>query len=142
MFLMISENIARNMYSNHGIINYPTQLPLVGHFHILYHDARKHEYQVLCYSQGHAPAVLPPGKTRYPLYRRLGEPQNPSGKVGKISSPPGFDLWTVQPVASRYTDYAIPAPFLACRFLLFISFFMSLSSYPRPFFFPPLPPFL
>ena len=29
--------------------------------------------------------------------------------VRKISPPPGFDLWTVQPVASRYTDSAIPA---------------------------------
>jgi hypothetical protein len=29
--------------------------------------------------------------------------------VQKISPPPGFDPWTVQPVASRYTDYAIPA---------------------------------
>jgi len=32
---MMSENIARNMYSSQGIINYPTQLHLVGHFHIL-----------------------------------------------------------------------------------------------------------
>jgi hypothetical protein len=32
MLLMISENIARNMYSNQGTINYPTQLHLVGHF--------------------------------------------------------------------------------------------------------------
>ena len=24
----------------------------------------------------------------------------------KISLPPGFDPWTVQPVGSRYTDYA------------------------------------
>jgi hypothetical protein len=42
-------------------------------------------------------AALLPGITRYPLYRRLG------------ASPPGFDPRTVQPVASRYTDYAIPA---------------------------------
>jgi hypothetical protein len=28
---------------------------------------------------------------------------------GKISPPPGFDPQTVQPLASRYTDYAIPA---------------------------------
>jgi hypothetical protein len=33
---------------------------------------------------------LPPGKTRYPLYRRLGEPRSRSGSVRKISSPPGF----------------------------------------------------
>jgi len=38
MLLMISENIARNMYSSQGIINYPTQLHLVGHFRILFHD--------------------------------------------------------------------------------------------------------
>ena len=47
-----------------------------------------------------------PGKTRYPLYRRMGGPQGRSGQVRKISSPPEFDPRTVQPVASRYTDYA------------------------------------
>jgi hypothetical protein len=56
--------------------------------------------------QLHAPAALPPGKTRYPLYRRLGGPQGRSGRVLKISPPPGFDL---QLVASRYTDWAIAA---------------------------------
>ena len=56
--------------------------------------------------QRHAPAALPPGKTRYPLYRRLGAPQGRSGQVWKISPPPGSDSRTVQPVASRYTDYA------------------------------------
>jgi len=45
--LMMSKNIARNMQSNQGTINYPTQLHLVGHFHKLYHDARNHECQVL-----------------------------------------------------------------------------------------------
>jgi hypothetical protein len=32
MLLMMSENIARNMYSSRGTINYPTQLYLVGNF--------------------------------------------------------------------------------------------------------------
>jgi hypothetical protein len=50
---------------------------------------------------------LPPGKTRYPLYRRLGGSQGRSGQVRKISPPPGLDPRTVQPVVSRYTDYAI-----------------------------------
>jgi len=59
--------------------------------------------------QRHAPVDLPPGKTRYPLYRRLGEPQGRSGQVRKISPPPGFDPRNVQPVVSRYTDWAIPA---------------------------------
>jgi len=49
---------------------------------------------------------LPPGKTRYPLYRGLGGPHGRSGQVRKISPPPGFDPRSVQPVASRYTDYA------------------------------------
>ena len=49
---------------------------------------------------------LPPGETRYPLYMRLGGPQGRSGQVRKISPPPGFDPRTVQPIDSRYTDYA------------------------------------
>jgi len=49
---------------------------------------------------------LPLGKTRYPLYRRLGGPQGWSGQVQKIPPPPGFDPRTVQPVATRYIDYA------------------------------------
>ena len=49
---------------------------------------------------------LHPGKTRYPMYRRMGGLQGRSGQVGKISPPPGFDPRTVQPVVSRYTGYA------------------------------------
>ena len=51
--------------------------------------------------QGHGPVALPPGKTRYPLYRGLGGPQGRSERVQKISPLPGFDPRTVQPVASR-----------------------------------------
>jgi len=59
--------------------------------------------------QRHAPATLLLGKSRYPLYTRLGGPQGRSARVHKISPPPGFDPRTIQPVASRYTDWAIPA---------------------------------
>jgi len=52
--------------------------------------------------QRHAPAVLPPGKSQYPLHRWLGGPQGRSVRVGKISLPPEFDPQTVQPVASHY----------------------------------------
>jgi hypothetical protein len=52
--------------------------------------------------QRHAPAALPPGMTWYLLYRRR------SGRVRKISPSPGFDPRTIQPLASRLTDYAIP----------------------------------
>jgi hypothetical protein len=55
-------------------------------------------------SQRHAQAALPPGKTRYPLYRRLGGSQGWCGQAQKISLPPGYDPRTVQPVVSRYTD--------------------------------------
>jgi hypothetical protein len=56
---------------------------------------------------------LPPGKTRYPLYKRLGGLQGRSWQVRKILPPPAFDSWTVQPLASRYTDY-ITQPTLEC----------------------------
>jgi hypothetical protein len=65
--------------------------------------------------QLYAPAALPPGKTRYPLYRRLGGPQGRFGRVRKLSPPPGFDPRTVKPLANRYTDWAIPGHFLILR---------------------------
>jgi hypothetical protein len=58
--------------------------------------------------QRHAPAALFPGMPSYPLYRRLGGPQGRSVRMRKISPPLGLDPRTVQPVASRYTDWAIP----------------------------------
>ena len=53
-------------------------------------------------SQRHAQATLLTGKTRYPLYRRLGGPQGRYGRVRKISPPLGFDPRTMQTVASSY----------------------------------------
>ena len=49
--------------------------------------------------------ILPPRKTRYPLYRRLGGLQGRSGRAENLDLP-GFDPRTVQPVVSRYTDWA------------------------------------
>ena len=40
--------------------------------------------------QRHAPAALPPGKTRYPLYRRLSGPQGRSRQVWKSTPPTGI----------------------------------------------------
>jgi len=56
----------------------------------------------------HAPAALPPEKTRYILYRRLGGSQSQYGQVRKISPPLEFYPQTAQPIASRYTDWVIP----------------------------------
>jgi hypothetical protein len=58
--------------------------------------------------QRHAPAALLPGKTRY---RRPGGPKGRSGRVRKISPTTGIRSRNVQPVASSYTDYAIPGHF-------------------------------
>ena len=51
-------------------------------------------------SQRHAQITLPPEKTRYPLCRRQGGPNCRSGRMRKISHPPGFDPRTVPPVPS------------------------------------------
>ena len=70
--------------------------------------------------QRHAPAALPPRKTRYALYRRLGGPQSRSERMLKNSPTPGFDPRTVQHVASCYTDWANAAhsTILYCGVLL------------------------
>jgi hypothetical protein len=66
-------------------------------------------------SQLHAPAALPPGKSsRYPLYRRLGGPPEPVWTTWRSNNSLPYrdsnhNLSVVQPVASRYTDCAIPA---------------------------------
>jgi len=45
--------------------------------------------------------------TLYPLYSKLGGPQDQSGHVWKISRPLGFSPQTIQLVASRYIYYAV-----------------------------------
>ena len=50
-----------------------------------------------------------PGKEiRCPLYSKFGEPADRPEPSGKKSSLQGFEVRTVQPVACRYADYAIP----------------------------------
>jgi len=56
--------------------------------------------------------TLPPGKTRYPLYIRLGGPQSRSGQAKNLV-PTGIRFRTVQPVAqSLYRlSYLVPQLF-------------------------------
>ena len=49
--------------------------------------------------------TLLPGKTRYPFYSRLGEPQGRSGRAENLV-PTGILSRIVQPIVSRYTDWA------------------------------------
>jgi hypothetical protein len=58
--------------------------------------------------QRHIPSALVPANTQYPLYNKLGVTQGRSGAERKISSPTRFRSRTFQPVASRYTDWAVP----------------------------------
>ena len=56
--------------------------------------------------QPHAPATLPPGKTQYALYMRLGGPRASLDGCGKPRLHRDSIPRIVQPVASRYTDAA------------------------------------
>ena len=62
--------------------------------------------------QYHAPAILPPGKSRYPLYRRLGGPQGWFGRVRK-TLPPAEIRSPNRPVRSP-SLYQLSYPVAAC----------------------------
>ena len=64
--------------------------------------------------QRQAPASLPTEKTRNPLYTGLGGSQGRPGRIRKISLLPGFDPRTVQPEASRNSDWAVAAHAECC----------------------------
>ena len=59
--------------------------------------------------QHHAQATLPPGKTRYLLYRRLGGRSAGQDGCGKSRPPPGFDPRTT---SSRRESLSRPTPLL------------------------------
>jgi len=52
--------------------------------------------------------TLPPGKTQYPFYRRLGGPQVRSGRAENLV-PTGILSRTVQPVAQSLYRWSYPA---------------------------------
>ena len=55
------------------------------------------------------PDLFTPGKDPIIIVQEAGVSQEQLGQVWKISPPPEFETRTVQPVASHYTDRAIPA---------------------------------
>jgi hypothetical protein len=57
----------------------------------------------------HAPAAFTSGKDPVPIVQEAGWAPGPVWISAENLAPPGFDPRTFQPVASRYTDYAIPA---------------------------------
>jgi hypothetical protein len=61
--------------------------------------------------QRQAPAALPPGKDPVTIIQEAEWAPGPVWTGAENLAPPpppGFDPRTVQPVASRYTDYTIP----------------------------------
>ena len=61
--------------------------------------------------------TLPPGKTRYPFYRRLGGLQGRYGRAQNLV-PTAIRSRTTQPVVSRYTDRATrPTYMYACMYV-------------------------
>ena len=65
--------------------------------------------------QHHSPAALPPGKTRYPLYRRLGRPTGPvwtgaenlgphRGLERYVSMKPVY-VTIIKPICAKFVKY-------------------------------------
>jgi hypothetical protein len=69
---------------------------------LLFHDHRTRRGEWPAARSGR---TLPLGKSRYPLYRRLGGPQGRSERAENLV-PTGIRSRTVQHVVSRYTDWA------------------------------------
>ena len=71
---------------------------------LLFHDrgSRRGEW-----SAARPGRTLPPGKTRYPLYRRLGGPQGRSGRAENLV-PTGIRSRTAQPVVALPTELPVP----------------------------------
>jgi hypothetical protein len=64
--------------------------------------------KVVC-GQHHGLAAFNPGKDPVTIVQKAGWATEPVWIGAENLAPPGFDPRTFQPVASRYTDWAIPA---------------------------------
>jgi hypothetical protein len=51
----------------------------------------------------------PRDRAETPIVQKAVWPRTRSARMLKISSPPVLEARTIHPIASRYTDYAIPA---------------------------------
>ena len=56
--------------------------------------------------QRHAPAAFTLGKDPVPIVQEAGWAPGPVWIGAENLAPPGLDPWNVQPVGSRYADYA------------------------------------
>ena len=83
--------------------------------------------QTQCYRGGgfqcHAPTSLPPGKRSGTNFKGVGWAEGSVRLRLENLAPTGFEPWTTQPVASRCTDWAIPASQLHSA--IYISLFVD-----------------
>ena len=63
--------------------------------------------------------TLPPGKTRYTFYKKLGGPQGRSGRAENLV-PTGIRFRTLQPVAQSLYLLSYPAHRILCILINFI----------------------
>jgi len=83
---------------------------------------------------GVSPTPLPllsPGKTRYPLYRRLGGPHSQSGWAVNLI-PTSIRSRTIQPLVSCYTDWATRSTSLCVKIKILDHLWISCSHYMTP----------
>jgi hypothetical protein len=57
----------------------------------------------------HTPLINTWVRDPVPTAQKAGWASGPVCMGAENLAPPGFDLWTVQPIASHYNNYAIPA---------------------------------
>jgi hypothetical protein len=66
--------------------------------------------------QHQAPAAFTPRKDPVPIVHEAGWATEPVWIGAENLPPPGFDPRTFQPVASHYTDYAMPTPNISVQY--------------------------
>jgi hypothetical protein len=62
-----------------------------------------------CVGNAKARLIYPRERDLVPIIQEAGWGPRPLWVGADLASPPGFDLRTIYPVASRYVDYAFPA---------------------------------
>jgi hypothetical protein len=71
--------------------------------------------------QHHDPAVFTPGKDPVHIVQEAGWAPEPVWIGAENLAAQGFNSRTFQPVASRYNDYAIPAPVIVVVLIVIVS---------------------
>ena len=84
---------------------------------VLFHDRGTRRCE---WSAARPGRTLPPGKNRYPFYRRLGGPQGRSRRAENFV-PTGIRSRTFQLVVSRYTDWAIRPTCIHKQYFILVS---------------------